>query len=236
VSRRAGFTAVEALVSFLLVSLLLQAGWTLTAGIARASAAIAERAEGLAASRAVGWILQEELEGARAGSDVSTPAGDSIGVRAFRGTARVCAGSTARSLLVRWSGLRAPDPAKDSLLVLLSSGRWASRALAARTAGSGECAGSGGSLERWTLGDSVAPAALVRLFERGSYHLSDEALRYRIGAGGRQPLTPARFDPARSGIVRSGLDRVVLVVSTRGGRGGGGGPEWRRSFRLAEAW
>jgi hypothetical protein len=31
---------------------------------------------------------------------------------------------------------------------------------------------------------------LVRLFERGSYHLSGSALRYRRGGSGRQPLTP----------------------------------------------
>ena len=31
---------------------------------------------------------------------------------------------------------------------------------------------------------------VARLFERGSYHLSDATLRYRRGASGRQPLTP----------------------------------------------
>ena len=120
--------------------------------------------------------------------------------------------------------------------MLLSSGRWIPRALATRSGATGGCAGTGGSLERWTLSDTVAGATLVRLFERGSYHLSDDALRYRIGSGGRQPLTAPRFDPARSGIVRSGRSRVLLVVSPRPGRRGGRGPEWRRSFPLAEGW
>lgn len=233
---RSGFTAAETLVSLLLMCLVLQAAWTLTAGMARASAAIAERAEGLAATRAAGWILQEELEGARAGSDASLPAGDSLALRAFRGSARVCAGSTPRSLIVRWSGLRAPDPTKDSLLVLLESGRWIQRALATRSGASGDCAGAGGVVERWTLSDTAGVAALVRFFERGSYHLSDEALRYRIGFGGRQPLTPPRLDPARSGLTRSGQAGVVLTVAPGGGRRAAPGREWRREFPLEGAW
>jgi hypothetical protein len=235
--RRGGFSAVEALVALLLLLLVLQAGWSLTAGIARASFTLAERAESLAAARATGWIVQEELEGARAGADVSSPAGDSIALRAFRGTARVCGRVATRDLAVRWSGLRAPDPAKDSVLVLVATGSWVRRALQARAKAPGACGPQPDpSEERWTLTDSVAGAVLLRVFERGSYHLSDAALRYRIGLGGRQPLTPASFDPARSGITRAGRDRLVLVVATRGSRRGGRGPAWRRTFPLAGGW
>ena len=252
-TRRGGFTAVEALVALLLLLLVLQAGWGLTAGMARASFTLAERAESLAAARAAGWIVQEELEGARAGVDVSSPAGDSIALRAFRGTARVCGRVAARELAVRWNGLRAPNPAKDSVLVLVATGVWVRRALQARTKAAGVCGPgaepdvdpnvdpsvdpSGDSTEeRWTLTDSVSGALLLRVFERGSYHLSDAALRYRIGLGGRQPLTPANFDPSRSGITRAGSDRLVLVVATRGSRRGGRGPAWRRTFPLAGGW
>jgi hypothetical protein len=39
------------------------------------------------------------------------------------------------------------------------------------------------------------PVVLVRFFERGSYHLADDAFRYRRGGGGRQPLTVERIGP-----------------------------------------
>jgi hypothetical protein len=234
-TRRSGFTVVESLIVLLILLLVLQAAWSVAAGMARGSVALADRAESLAAARTAGWILQEELEGARAGSDVSSPGGDSLALRAFRGTALVCAAPGPRELVVSWSGLRSPDPTKDSVLVLLASGAWARRALAARTRG-GRCGDPELTGERWTLSDSVSSALLLRLFERGSYHLSDEALRYRIGFGGRQPLTPPSLDPARSGLTRAAADRVVLAVATRGRRRGGEGPHWRRAFVLAGGW
>jgi len=55
------------------------------------------------------------------------------------------------------------------------------------------CAATGDStsLETWRLDVPIQPGMLVaRLYERGSYHLSGSALRYRRGASGRQPLTP----------------------------------------------
>ena len=35
---------------------------------------------------------------------------------------------------------------------------------------------------------------LARVFERGSYHLEDRAIRYRAGDGGRQPLSEERLE------------------------------------------
>jgi len=237
-TRRGGFTIVEALVALLLLLLALQAGWALAAGIARAASALAERAESLAAARAAGWIVQEELEGARAGADVSAPAGDSFALRAFRGAALVCGLVPPRGVVVRWSGLRAPDPTKDSVLQLLGTGAWVPRGLEARVAEPGACPDrSGGLEERWTLAEATPPpGSLLRVFERGSYHLSDEALRYRIGFGGRQPLTPPSLDPARSGLERGRDGRLRLSVATRGARSRRVGPAWGRTFSLGEEW
>jgi hypothetical protein len=233
---RRGFAAIEAIVALVLLLLVLQAAWTLTSGMAAGATALARRAESLAAARGAAWILQEELEGARAGIDVSRPDADSIALRAFRGTAFVCGARSPAEPLVRWAGLRTPDPAKDSVLVATASGVWVRSALKARTRAAGECAGSGAAeVERWTLTDSIPDAALLRFFERGSYHLSDETLRYRIGLGGRQPLTPPSFDPAGSGITGVGRDRLLVAVATRGARGGRG-PGWLRPFVLDGGW
>ena len=232
---RAAFTVVETLVAFVLGLLVLQAAASLGGGMARGAAALADRAEGLAASRAAAWIVQEELEGVRAGEDVSRPVGDSISIRAFRGTARVCARSAGPELVVRWSGMRKAEPDKDSALVLRGSGEWVVRALGA--VGAAPADGCGGTpAERWTLSDSVPDALLLRVFERGSYHLSDRALRYRIGMGGRQPLTPARLDARRSGLGAADSARLVLAVATGRGRVVAGGAAWERVFSLPGAW
>ncbi len=247
-TQRSGFSLLEVLIALLLLLLILQAGWAITAAMARGAAALADRSESLAAARATAWIIQEELEGARAGQDVSIPSGDTIALRAFRGTALVCAFVPPSALFVRWSGMRAPNPAKDSALALLGSaarsGGWVAVGLRSRSAAPGACPSRvGGVEERWTVDEPVGAVlvspsqiVLLRVFERGSYHVSDEALRYRIGSGGRQPLTPPALDPARSGLSASAPGRLVLAVATRGSRGGRKGPAWERVFPLAGVW
>ena len=165
---RAAFTVVETLVAVVLLLLVLQAGWVLVAGAARAAAALADRGEALAASRAAGWILQEELEAARAGVDVTEPRGDSFRIRAFRGTAIVCACAGPAEAVVRWTGMRAPNPDKDSVLVLLPPGVWTVRTLRDRESAPGACtAHPAGVAERWTLREPAEGAVLLRLFETG---------------------------------------------------------------------
>jgi hypothetical protein len=237
VGARRGATLIEALCVLALIALTLQIGWTLTAGVGRTAAALADGAESLAASRATAWILQSELDGVRAPSDVSVPAGDSISVRAFRGVAIACADGSAADVLVRWTGVRAPDPHKDSVLVLDSGGGWSTSALRARSPAPGSCpAGSAGVEERWTLAPEVDGVRLLRFFERGSYHLVDDAFRYRIGAGGRQPLTPDAIDPAASGIEQAGVDRLILSLALRGTHLGRTGVPLRRVFRITGRW
>jgi hypothetical protein len=234
---RRGATLIEALCVLALIALTLQIGWSLTASVGRSAAALADGAESLAASRATAWILQSELDGVRAPSDLSAPAGDSISVRAFRGVAIACSDGPGTAVLVRWTGVRAPDPHKDSVLVLDPAGGWSTSALRGRSPAPGSCrAGSPGAEERWTLEPEVDGVRLLRFFERGSYHLADDAFRYRIGAGGRQPLTPASIDPAGSGIERAGADRIVLSLTLRGAHLGRTGVPVRRIFRIAGRW
>jgi hypothetical protein len=237
---RAGFTVVEALTALLVLLLLLNVGWSVTAAMGRAAAELAERGESLAASRAASWILQEELAGVRAPADLAAPAGDSLALRAFRGAALVCGLRTPTELLVRWSGIRAPDPTKDSLLVLDADGEWSVRALSRRSAEPRGCVGAPGPIgdveERWTIDREVGAPVLLRYFERGSYHLSDAALRYRIGAGGRQPLTPETLDPVASSLTGASPDLVILQLATRGSHLGRRGPAVRRTFAVSGGW
>lgn len=193
-----GFTVAEALVTSVLMLLVLQVAWSSTAGTARAAVGIADRAEGLAGARAVAWVLGEELEGGRAVIDVGRPAADSFAMRAFRGTAIVCAQEDSATFVVRRVGTRSPDPGKDSVLALTPDGRWLAGRLEAWSRAPGTCPSlSEGREERWRLFDPAARVMLFRLFERGSYHLTGGALRYRIGRGGPSADHAPRLGPCR---------------------------------------
>ena len=153
---------------------------------------LARRTDALVALRVSRHLLRAELRVGLPGRDWRL-ADDSLGLRAFRGTALVCpTRPSPDELLVRYAGMRAPDPTKDSLLLVTGRGEVEVRALAGVAATADPCAAAGpGTVGRWRL-DREPPAdvVLARLFERGSYHLSGSALRYRRGLSGRQPLTP----------------------------------------------
>jgi hypothetical protein len=65
---------------------------------------------------------------------------------------------------------------------------------------------------------------LGRIFEGGSYHFSGGALRYRRGAGGRQPLTPERV---REGHLQDREGSFVWELSLTEPPGRPPGLEWR---------
>jgi hypothetical protein len=58
---------------------------------------------------------------------------------------------------------------------------------------------------------------LARLFERGSYHLTGSALRYRRGGSGRQPLTPEIWSSSTSWDVA--LERLGVEIVPADGAG-----------------
>jgi hypothetical protein len=156
---------------------------------------VAHRAEGLETIRTIAWLLPEEVSGGRAGRDWWIEHGDSLTLRAFRGLALIEGGPVqTRVVRVCFRGVRSPDPEKDSVLLLGVDGSWRAHDLEDRVRVSSGCPGlDEGSEEKWTLSPAPSGALLARVFERGSYHLADGALRYRRGEGGRQPLTPERI-------------------------------------------
>jgi hypothetical protein len=139
---------------------------------------------------------------------------DSLSVRAFRGLGVVCGpGPTPRDLHVLIRGVRAPDPTKDSILVLDTDGRWTALALD-DVAAAPSCDPRGvAPSQLWHLsGPAGGNAILARWFERGSYHVSARAVRYRRGAGGRQPLTPEVVRTPASGFSRSASGVALLLL------------------------
>lgn len=129
-------------------------------------------------------VLGAELRFVTA-EDVSAAAADSVRTRAFRGGGPVCSENDGY-LRVAYRGIRQPDPARDSVLLLGAAG---ATVHGLRTAArSPEC--PDGIAVRM---DPEPPAAdgYALFFETGTYSFSDGAFRYRRGQGGRQPLTEA---------------------------------------------
>ena len=136
--------------------------------------------------RVTALVLRAELRYAAA-PDRAIGA-DSIHLRAVRGTGVICS-RDGDVLRVRYRGVRRPDPEKDSVLVVSDSSSVGTpfRVSAVASADDGPC----GPGYRLTLDGTPPGRGLVLLFETGSYHLADGALRYRRGRGGRQPVTEA---------------------------------------------
>lgn len=111
--------------------------------------------------------------------------GDSARIRAFRGGGPVCRHEGA-IVHVHYRGVRAPEPDKDSVLVVGTS---AERAVALLSAGPSTACD--GSLRLVLAEPTVEAPAVALVFETGAYSLSGGAIRYRRGHGGRQPLTEA---------------------------------------------
>ena len=191
--RRAGVSAPEVIVALLLGLLVVHMGLSTLARLRTVQLRLASRADGLVAMRLASHVLRRELRDAVPGVDW-VQGGDSLTLRAFRGVAVLCPyeGPT-DELTVAYRGDRRPDPAKDSVVLVDATGARQLRALASVSSPAVACAAIGDSalLEGWRLDAPIPPGMLVaRLYERGSYHLSGSALRYRRGASGRQPLTP----------------------------------------------
>jgi hypothetical protein len=175
-----------------------------------------ERSEALDTER-VGWqVLSAELGAGIAQRDFGLLAGRVLTLRAFRGTAEVCpARRTATGGVVLYRGIRLPDPTKDSLLVLTAPGSWHTLHLVSREEEPAGCPGwPSDGVERWRWEPPLDDVLLARVFERGSYHLEDRALRYSSGVGGRQPLTPERLDGTGS-VFAPGAGRFDLHLRVR---------------------
>lgn len=232
-----GAGLVEGVLAVLLLTLLVQGALGVLARQRRAATLLVEWDEAVKTVAIAQWVLADELRAGVAGRDWSTPGSDTVGLRAFRGTALVCpSGVVDGRVLVHYGGVRRAEPAKDSVLLLDGIGRWRALELVAREDASERCPGAPGpGTEWWTLAglpESVGPVA--RLFERGSYHVADGALRYRRGSGGRQPLTAPRLGPG-SRLRASAGGGVVVELRVPGGREGNGGWGGRWTLRPRES-
>jgi hypothetical protein len=203
---------MEAVVGLLLLAFVVQLTWALLSRQISVARAAADRIELLEARRTVRWILEEELRASQKGWAWQLHSGDSLSLRAFRGSGLVCPPGSGREVLVAgYSGIRSPNPEKDSVQALGSGGMWQTFKLDDRVRLDGSCPVAPNlDLERWVLSDSAAGIVLARIFESGSYHLSDGVLRYRRGEGGRQPLTPAGpFRESGLSATESGLGWIL---------------------------
>jgi len=224
---RWGASILEVLVAMLLGVFLLQLGLSTIQHLREQQQRAERRLDVLAASRVAGTVLRGELVRGGRSSDRSVGP-DSIALRAFRGTGVVCAlGATPDEVVVAFRGDRGPDPSKDSLEVTGREGRIHVRGLRAVSPAHASCPVADPrerALRLSVEGSVPSDAILVRIFESGSYHLTGSALRYRIGAGGRQPLTPEVWRDGGTGIVsRDSL--LVLELDPLPGHGA-----WRSRF------
>jgi hypothetical protein len=193
---RRGNGTVEVLVGLLLTLLIVQLSWSVLVAARGAADRLARRSEGIDAER-IGWnVLSRELSAGVPARDWTVESARVLPLRAFRGLAEVCTTlASPDGALVRYAGMRLPEPAKDSLLVLTERGDWRTLRLTSRAPSTAACpTWPGVPVERWQWEPGQPGVVLARVFERGSYHLEDRAIRYRASDGGRQPLSEERLE------------------------------------------
>lgn len=215
---RRGTTYVELLVVVLLTFLLAALAVQFVAHQRSMQETIAGHLRLASTVRTSGQVLRAEWGRLVPGRDLGPVSTESVSLRAFRGFALPCDEGDAEQLLVVVRGSRQPDPAKDSILVLDASGGWSVLGLLRASRAAGETCVAEGEVQNWVASASVPrDAVLLRYFERGSYHLTGAALRYRRGGGGRQPITGSDLATPPSGFVTSGGRLFAELVSAPGG-------------------
>ena len=211
---RRGTSTVEVLVCIVLTTLLVHLSWSVLVAARKTADRLIQRSEAIDAER-LGWhVLSSELRAGIPARDWRVEGGKVIPLRAFRGLGEVCPSiSAADGALVRYRGMRLPDPVKDSLLVLSASGRWLALKLSSRSASLTTCPDwPAEPVERWGWEPELDGVLLARVFERGSYHIEDKAIRYRAGDAGRQPLTAERVESGSLlSLTASGVDLRLRV-------------------------
>jgi len=213
---RRGVSVVEVLVSLLLGLAVVSLGWKGLAHQRTVASRLGSEMDLLSARRLAAVVIGKELRAGVRGRDWVVRAPDSLSLRAFRGWGPVCGqGAEARNIVVVYHGERVANPVKDSVLIMTADGWWPAD-LTGRASRVESCAmDPGADSELWTIDPPVPGALVARIFERGSYHVSGGALRYRRGMGGRQPLTLDVFDDERSTIEASSAEVVFRLVADR---------------------
>ncbi len=188
-----GHTLPELLAALVIMAVIMTGVAAVFTAQSRLLRSAGDRSELLGARHMAAAILRQELRAIVPVLDGTLLGPDSVALRAFRGSAIVCARDSA-SVQLRYRGVRLPDPSKDSLLVVgaaseqvLAFGTVTAPVLSLCTPLSGE------QVLRLTPPQSLTIGNVALLFERGAWYLSSGALRYRRGLGGRQPVTADAF-------------------------------------------
>lgn len=156
----------------------------------------AERAATSESLRTAGGILTAEVRTV-ARSDLRAVSRDSLALRVMRGWAVVRTRDRDRYIL-RYEGLRAPDAEKDSILLV-----------GEEQAGTFVVAAGEPLAIRTEL--PLPPGSVILFFESGAYHIATNALRYRRGLGGRQPITDELIDHRASRFGLEAGSRLLLL-------------------------
>lgn len=192
-------TLLEVLTALVITGVLLSVIAGLLAAQMRLARTSAQRVIAADAVRTSIAVLSGEAHRGAA-ADVRALSNDSLALRSFRGIGIVCAAAPLRSY-VRYRGDRLPDERKDSVLVIRDDGS----TLIAALIGSREVDACAPEPDARNLEVRMLPhpadAALLLPFESGSYYLTARALRYRLGAEGRQPLTTESFRDAATSFL-----------------------------------
>lgn len=200
-SIRRGSSLAELVLVAWLFALVLAALARFASAQGRLVAAQQDRTRAAEAVRTASLVLGGELRYLTA-ADIVAPAAESLRVRAVRGSGVVC-GTDGTDILVRYRGARLPNPRKDSL-ILVAAGQPAEAPPLAVTGVVADEA-CGGSLRLTLSGPALPSRAVALVYETGTYHLADDALRYRAPGAGRQPLTEAVVGPAAFTVSGPGL-------------------------------
>lgn len=208
---RGGFALVELLLAAALGGLILAAAAALLGSQTRAAASLVARGRAAEALRVPLVVTAAELAPLVPATDLEVEP-RILRLRAFRGGGPTCYSGSGEGL-VRYRGLRDPEPEKDSVLVIGSGGERALPLLASAPVPGGCAELPGERTFRWTVPPSEDPAGHLLIFERGSYHLEERAFRYLRGAAGRQPLTEEALVTSASGFRwgTPGAGSAVLV-------------------------
>jgi prepilin-type N-terminal cleavage/methylation domain-containing protein len=215
---RCGYSMIELLMALSLAGLVSTAALALLHGQSRLAHSTSDSADAAETLRTATQVLSAETRWHTPALDVRAMMSDSLSLRAFRGSGVVCAVDPAYGGIVRYRGLRDPDPSKDSVLIE----RGANTELNALVLGVVTTGAVCDSLPaiKLAVNQTLNIGDVIIVFESGNYYLSGGALRYRLGAGGRQPVTAAVLDDARSGFdTVPGAWSVQLGLAAQRGRG-----------------
>ncbi|MGH7551690.1 MAG: PilW family protein [Longimicrobiales bacterium] len=212
---RQGLSLAELVVALWLSALVAAIVVTLLHTVSRLAGHSADRADVLEATRTAAAILSADLAGLDPIADLYRLEPESLSLRVFRGTGIVC-GFAGSDPLVRYRGLRQPEPVKDSVLVLTASPAERAVSLDDAAPAAGACpAAATEDVFRIRLATALVDRDLIAIFEPGSYHL-DGAFRYRRGAGGRQPVTADVFaDSSGYTLQRAAGQGGVVGITAR---------------------